>query len=139
MSKSDVLSDLRQALEKKNAEKWCEAMIRSEREGYDNDQIAEALEETIKEDPMGCYRFMEDISRPPQAMAVLNMPDDCDEWEPQVRYPDAVFKGTFNAIWSVYPRLPHEDPWADGVDKAHAEVINTGGVCCTVSGMASRY
>mmetsp|Transcript_57866 Transcript_57866/g.130120 ORF Transcript_57866/g.130120 Transcript_57866/m.130120 type:complete len:140 (-) Transcript_57866:90-509(-) len=139
MSKGDVLGDLRDSLEKRNPEKWCEAMIRAEKEGYDGDQISEALEETIKEDPMGCYRFMEEISRPPQAMTVISMPDDCEEWEPQVHFPEQMFRGAFSAVWSTYPRLPYEDPWDDSVDKAQAEVISTQGVFLTATGMASRY
>mmetsp|Transcript_79333 Transcript_79333/g.201989 ORF Transcript_79333/g.201989 Transcript_79333/m.201989 type:complete len:139 (-) Transcript_79333:61-477(-) len=138
MSK-DALGDLRAALEERDEKKWLEAVARGEKEGYDGDQIAEALEEIIAQNPVGCHRFMEELHRPPQAMAVLNVGQEADEWELQVHYSEDLIKGALEATWNVYPRVPHEDPWADNVDKAHCEVVGSGGVTLKASGLASRF
>merc|ERR1712232_1547375 len=114
------------------------ALTQAQKEGYENDQITEALEETIKEDPVGASKFMESTYRPPRAMAVINMPDDCEEWESQVHFPEALFRGAFAAVWNTYPRIPYNDPWDDDVDKSHCEVVNKEGVTMKVEGLASR-
>lgn len=79
------------------------------------------------------------VRRKPQAMAVLHMPADGEEWESSVHYADVMLQGAFDKVWSVYPRVPHEDPWADGLDKAHCEVVSSAGVTLKASGMASRF
>merc|ERR1711879_988650 len=63
---------LRTALEKRDQDAWLEATLRVNKEGYDTEQISEALEETLKDDPVGTARFMEDIHRAPQAMMVIS-------------------------------------------------------------------
>merc|ERR1719277_1340459 len=96
-------------------EAWLEATLRVNKEGYDTEQISEALEETLKDDPVGTSRFMEDIHRAPQAMMVISMEDDVEDWEMQCHYPQITFQKSMEAVWKVYPRIPHEDPWADNV------------------------
>merc|ERR1712176_1267620 len=138
MAKADALTELRTALEKKDSEKWVNAITQAQKEGYETDQINEALEETIKEDPVAAAKFMESTYRPPKAMCVINMPDDCEEWESQVHYPEAMFRGALAAAWNTYPRIPYDDPWGDDVDKAHCEVVNREGVVMTINSLASR-
>merc|ERR1712187_689322 len=103
MSKGDALTELRVALEKRDSEKWVNALTQAQKEGYENDQINEALEETIKEDPVGAAKFMESTYRPPRAMAVLSMPDDGEEWESQVFFPEPMLRGALAATWNTYP------------------------------------
>mmetsp|Transcript_90480 Transcript_90480/g.198203 ORF Transcript_90480/g.198203 Transcript_90480/m.198203 type:complete len:152 (+) Transcript_90480:71-526(+) len=138
-SRVNPLPALRAALEERSEEKWVDAVTRAEREGYDGDQIANALEEIIAKDPIGCHRFMENMHRPPQAMAVINIGQECDEWEQAMRYSHEMINGALSSAWGVLPRVPREDPWADNVDKAHAEVVGNSGVVMKLNGMTSRY
>mmetsp|Transcript_57886 Transcript_57886/g.124363 ORF Transcript_57886/g.124363 Transcript_57886/m.124363 type:complete len:138 (+) Transcript_57886:96-509(+) len=135
---TDALTQLRTALEKRDQEAWLEATLRVNKEGYDTEQISEALEETLKDDPVGTSRFMEDIHRAPQAMMVISMEDDVEDWEMQCHFPQITFQKSMEAVWKVYPRIPHEDPWADNVDKAHCEVVGPEGCMMKGMGMCSR-
>eukprot|EP00933_Yihiella_yeosuensis_P069417 TRINITY_DN7593_c0_g1_i10.p1 TRINITY_DN7593_c0_g1~~TRINITY_DN7593_c0_g1_i10.p1 ORF type:complete len:142 (+),score=28.60 TRINITY_DN7593_c0_g1_i10:148-573(+) len=133
-----IVDELRSALQSKNEEQWLSAVARANKAGLSGDKIAEVMEETVREDPVGIARFIESTHRPKQAFKVVQLDEGVEEWENGVLYHEAMFKGAFSAAWSVYPRIPHEDPWADDVDKADCEVVSSSGVVMTASGLATR-
>ena len=61
----------------------------------------------VAEDPVGCARFMEKTHRPTQAMAVVTMDEEAEEWEHGVHYHDRMIKGALSAMWSIYPPHSH--------------------------------
>ncbi|CAK8992467.1 Uncharacterized protein SCF082_LOCUS3110 [Durusdinium trenchii] len=104
-------------------ERWLDAVAKAVKEGWDGLQIQQAVADVVAEDPVGCARFMETTHRPTQA----------------VHYHDKMIQGAFSAMWSTYPRIPQEDPWADNVPKVDCEVVCPGqGVVMTSSGLALR-
>eukprot|EP00931_Biecheleriopsis_adriatica_P087834 TRINITY_DN6224_c0_g1_i1.p1 TRINITY_DN6224_c0_g1~~TRINITY_DN6224_c0_g1_i1.p1 ORF type:complete len:147 (+),score=27.11 TRINITY_DN6224_c0_g1_i1:86-526(+) len=140
MPPSNVANELKSALTAKDTEKWLDAVAKADKEGWDGFQIQQALVEVVADDPVGTARFMENTHRPTQAMGVITMGEDCDEWEHQVHYHDAMLRGALKAQWSIYPRVPQEDPWADNVPKVSCEVVcpGGGGIVLTSEGMAPR-
>eukprot|EP00913_Durusdinium_trenchii_P018790 g17657.t1 len=146
MAPSQAEKDLKSALMAKDppadfreTERWLDAVAKAVKEGWDGLQIQQAVADVVAEDPVGCARFMETTHRPTQAMGVITMDDEAEEWEQSVHYHDKMIQGAFSAMWSTYPRIPQEDPWADNVPKVDCEVVCPGqGVVMTSSGLALR-
>eukprot|EP00439_Symbiodinium_sp_Y106_P023910 s1964_g2.t3 len=136
---SIVEKELKTALTTKETERWLDAVAKATKEGWDGAEIQQAVAEVVEEDPIGAARFMENTHRPTQAMAVIALEEEADDWEQSVHYHDTMMKGALAANWSIYPRIPQEDPWADNVPKVDCEVVCPGvGVVMISEGMALR-
>eukprot|EP00440_Ansanella_granifera_P037023 gb/GFBE01040176.1/.p1 GENE.gb/GFBE01040176.1/~~gb/GFBE01040176.1/.p1 ORF type:complete len:146 (+),score=33.10 gb/GFBE01040176.1/:1-438(+) len=139
MPPANVTAELKNALASKDTERWLDAVAKADKEGWDGFQIQQAVAEVVADDPVGTARFMENTHRPTQAMGVIQLDDEAQEWEHAVTYHDSLLKGAFKAMWSIYPRIPQEDPWADNVPKVDCEVVCPGsGVVMTSNGLAPR-
>ncbi|CAJ1453517.1 unnamed protein product [Effrenium voratum] len=73
------------ALMAKETERWLDAVAKAVREGFDGFQIQQVVAEVVAEDPVGTARFMENTHRPTQAMAVVSMDEEAEEWEHSAR------------------------------------------------------
>ncbi|OLQ12496.1 hypothetical protein AK812_SmicGene3575 [Symbiodinium microadriaticum] len=136
---SIVEKELKTALTTKETERWLDAVAKATKEGWGGAEIQQAVAEVVEEDPIAAARFMENTHRPTQAMAVIAMEEEADDWEQSVHYHDTMIKGALAANWSIYPRIPQEDPWADNVPKVDCEVVCPGvGVVMISEGMALR-
>ncbi|CAE8647897.1 unnamed protein product, partial [Polarella glacialis] len=71
-------------------EKWLDAVAKATADGFDGEQIAAALEEVVREDPVGAARFMESTHRPTQAMGVIQLDEGVEEWEHSLHYHDSL-------------------------------------------------
>eukprot|EP00747_Dinoflagellata_sp_TGD_P162528 gnl/TRDRNA2_/TRDRNA2_180222_c0_seq1.p1 gnl/TRDRNA2_/TRDRNA2_180222_c0~~gnl/TRDRNA2_/TRDRNA2_180222_c0_seq1.p1 ORF type:complete len:139 (+),score=44.46 gnl/TRDRNA2_/TRDRNA2_180222_c0_seq1:68-484(+) len=133
-----IFDDLREALAEKDQRKWVDAVYKAEEAGIRDDEVQAALEETIQSDPVGSYRFMDAVFRPAQAMVVVGVPEDAENWEQEMHLHEAMFGGAFDLAWSVHPHVYNKDPWSEDIDKTNVEVVNKEGWTSTVTGLAVR-
>jgi len=138
MMTSDPIQELQTALEDRDKTRYIHAAAAAKKDGLSDEDIQKAIAEFITKDPKGCTKFIEDATRYPEAMQVITFDEGAPEWEQGLRFSPKIIENITDVAWSVYPRVPKDDPWDENCDKVNIEVVSAKGVVLKGNGLTSR-
>eukprot|EP00811_Abedinium_folium_P010436 NODE_19654_length_833_cov_7.239377.p2 GENE.NODE_19654_length_833_cov_7.239377~~NODE_19654_length_833_cov_7.239377.p2 ORF type:complete len:149 (+),score=32.99 NODE_19654_length_833_cov_7.239377:81-527(+) len=135
---SNVLDDLRRALETRDEELYLDAWQRAEEKNISSEEITDGIEPVMSADQKRCMKWIDALFRSTKTFSLQGLREQATDWEKECHFTNHAIAHGLEVGWKLLPHLPNNEAWADNNPKVNVEIFGGDGFQMKLSGLTSR-